>query len=351
MFRAESESSPEPGRAAGTLLAGDTPPALGPLRSIEPRNDGFSAPLAALTGGIVYLQAAKRAAARAEIAARPTTGTAMLSSEPAGVDVVVDGTRRGATPLTLVLPAGDHQVELVHGDQRRAQSLTIASGATLSHFVEFAAPAPTTGRVEVASDPNGARVTIDGVARGVTPLTLAAISPGTHTIEVSRGDRTLRRTVTVSAGATSTVMMTAARSAGPEAGWVVFRAPFEMQVFEDGRLLGTTNADRLMLQAGTHELYLVAPAYKLRDPYTVTVEPGAIAPVSVSVPTSLLSVNAQPWADVWIDGRAVGATPLGNLSVSVGPHEVLWRHPQLGERRETIAVVAGEPTRVSTNFR
>ena len=194
-------------------------------------------------------------------------------------------------------------------------------------------------------------MTIDGVGRGVTPLVVSDLQPGPHTVAVTRGDRTQRRTVSIAAGATSTVMMTATQSAGPEAGWVVFRAPFEMQVIEDGRLLGTTGADRLMLPVGPHELTITATPYNFRETRSVVVEAGAISPVSVDVPTASLSVNAQPWADVWIDGRSVGTTPLGNLSVAVGPHEILWRHPQLGERRRTIAVAAGAPTRISTDFK
>jgi hypothetical protein len=35
---------------------------------------------------------------------------------------------------------------------------------------------------------------------------------------------------------------------------------------------------------------------------------------------ALLNVNARPWANVWLDGRAVGETPLANLRVPVGEH-------------------------------
>lgn len=69
------------------------------------------------------------------------------------------------------------------------------------------------------------------------------------------------------------------------------------------------------------------------------------------VPVGFLSINARPWADVWIDGHAVGTTPLGNLRVAVGRHEIVWRHPQLGERRQAIDVVADVPSRISVDYR
>ena len=45
-----------------------------------------------------------------------------------------------------------------------------------------------------------------------------------------------------------------------------------------------------------------------------------------------MALNAQPWADVWVDGERVGETPIGNVAVPIGPHEVVFRHPQLGEQ-------------------
>jgi eukaryotic-like serine/threonine-protein kinase len=63
-----------------------------------------------------------------------------------------------------------------------------------------------------------------------------------------------------------------------------------------------------------------------------------------------LSINAEPWAQVTIDDKPIGDTPLANVSVTLGEHEVLFRHPQLGERKETVVVRADAPARVSTSF-
>jgi serine/threonine-protein kinase len=65
----------------------------------------------------------------------------------------------------------------------------------------------------------------------------------------------------------------------------------------------------------------------------------------------LLSINATPWADVLLDGQAIGTTPLANLSVPIGTHEIICRHPQLGERRQTVTVKAGSPLRVGISFK
>jgi hypothetical protein len=63
-----------------------------------------------------------------------------------------------------------------------------------------------------------------------------------------------------------------------------------------------------------------------------------------------VSVNAIPWANVFIDGQSAGETPLGNLSVPIGPHEFVFRHPQLGEQHRVIMVTIREPMRLSVDL-
>jgi hypothetical protein len=62
-------------------------------------------------------------------------------------------------------------------------------------------------------------------------------------------------------------------------------------------------------------------------------------------------VNATPWAQVWLDGEAIGDTPIGNLSTVIGSHELIFRHPQFGERRVTALVTLNEPARVAVDMR
>ena len=105
-----------------------------------------------------------------------------------------------------------------------------------------------------------------------------------------------------------------------------------------------------MLQAGAHTLELTNPELEFTSRITVQVPDGKTSTVQVPVPNGSLSVNAVPWADVAVDGRLVGTTPLANLPITIGSHEVIMRHPQLGERRRTVVVTAQSPTRLGTDF-
>ena len=64
-----------------------------------------------------------------------------------------------------------------------------------------------------------------------------------------------------------------------------------------------------------------------------------------------MAINAIPWAEVLVDGTRVGETPIGNITVPIGTHEVIFRHPELGERRLTVTVTTGEPVKVGVDLR
>ena len=78
---------------------------------------------------------------------------------------------------------------------------------------------------------------------------------------------------------------------------------------------------------------------------------GKVTTVTVELPQGVVHLNATPWAEVWIDGARVGETPIGNLAVPIGPHEIVFRHPQLGEKRHAISVTLNAPVRVSMDMK
>jgi hypothetical protein len=276
-----------------------------------------------------------------------TKATATITSNPPGAVVGVDGQAVGITPLSLSLPVGAHLFDLRIGDSTRSLALAVEAGKIVSHHVDFAAPSAPA--LEISSDPPGAFVSVDDVRKGITPLSVAELSPGPHRVSISSGSTTLSRTVEVKAGATASVVVSLAPVSAPT-GWVSIETPFEVQVSEGSRALGTGSAWRLRLPVGRHELDVANRALDFQARTTVDVVPDRVVPLKVSLPHGSLSVNALPWADVWVDGKPVGTTPLGNLVVPVGTHELVWRHPQFGERRQIVIVSATVPTRIGIDW-
>jgi len=251
-----------------------------PPANLAPITIGLCIGLAGIaTAGVLYFQLGRQASA-----SRPATrgagvvqthGTLTVDSRPGGATVRVNGTLQGATPLSLTLPIGNHEIELQNGEARRKLPLTIAGGETVSQVIDL------------------------------QPV---------------------------------------------ETGFVTFRSPLTMRVSEGGRGLGLTSSGKLRLAAGRHDLELASTTLDYRTRMTVYITPGQTASVSVDVPQGSVSINAIPWADVWLDGRPLGVTPLANLKVAIGSHEIVWRHPTLGERKRTVQVTATAPVRVGMDF-
>lgn len=294
-----------------------------------------------------------RPAVSAPVAAVVATGTADFRSVPDGASISIDGTVRGVTPLRVSLAAGSHTVQITSGSVSRTLPITIEPGGVISQYVELATPQATTGgRLEIGSDPPGAQVALDGVSRGVTPLVLADVAPGQHRVTVSAGENSVVRTVNVARGATSTlVVSTAPLLAGASGGWLTTQAPVDMDILEDGRVLGSTRMERLMLPVGSHRIEFANPDLEFTVARTVQIVAGRTATIAIALPSGRLSVNAVPWAEVSLDGASIGTTPLGELAVPIGTHELVFRHPQLGERRQIVTVKAQTPARVGIDLR
>jgi PEGA domain len=287
-------------------------------------------------------------------AAVPEMGTLNVQSSPAGIEVFVDGVSRGMTPAQVSVAAGSHILELRGRGVPRVIPLQVPAGGQVSQYLEFA-DTPTTGMLVVHSQPQGANVTVDGTPRGVTPITIEGLSSGDHEVILQNGTSTSRHTVKVLAGTTASLVapiVTAPPVAdGPVSGWISVKAPFLIEIREDGRLIGTTETDRLMLASGRHSLEFANSALGYRQTQSVQVVPGKVASVSIDLPQGTVNLNAAPWAEVWIDGRRVGETPIGNLAVPIGPHEIVFRHPEFGEKKQAVSVTTGAPVRLSVSMK
>ena len=106
-----------------------------------------------------------------------------------------------------------------------------------------------------------------------------------------------------------------------------------------------------MLPVGVHRIELANAGLEFTAARTVEIAAGRTANVAIALPSGRLSVNAIPWADVSLKGVSLGTTPLGDLAVPIGTHELVFRHPQLGERRQTVTVKAQTVARIGIDLR
>ena len=104
-----------------------------------------------------------------------------------------------------------------------------------------------------------------------------------------------------------------------------------------------------MLSPGRHQLTLTNTDLGYSSTQAVDIEPGEEHPISVQ-PTGELSANASPWAEVWMNGKKIGETPVAALAVPLGTHEIVFKNPQFPERRVTVTVSASSPVTAAVDF-
>lgn len=205
------------------------------------------------------------------------------------------------------------------------------------------APAAPTGSLVVETQPAGARVLIDGQAAGETPLEVDTVATGHHIVTLITPSATLKRSVKVEAGKTASI------DVPMYSGWLAVFAPIVLEVAENGRSIGSTEHGRLMLPPGRHALTFSNKDLGYSAVHKVDIEAGEEHVLTVE-PRGALNLNAVPWAEVYIDGQRAGETPLANLQVPLGTREILFKHPQFGERRIAAVVTASAPSAVSVDF-
>jgi hypothetical protein len=210
--------------------------------------------------------------------------------------------------------------------------------------VTVAAPPPvTTGTLIVQTQPAGARVLLDGSAVGETPLRIVDVAAGRHVVTLITPTATVRRTVKVEANKELSLDVPV------YSGWVAIFAPIVLEVSADGRALGTTDQGRLLLPPGRHTLTVINRDFGYSADHAVEIEAGEVRTLNLQ-PTGTVNLNALPWAEVWIDGKKAGETPLANLQLPLGNREIVFKHPEFGERKMMTRVTAGEPVAVSVDF-
>jgi len=116
----------------------------------------------------------------------------VVTSEPAGATVSIDGAAQGSTPVTLTVEPGHRTLLISHPyHPRHVEHLELTRDERVERQITLE---PAWGALLIASNPKGARVTIDGVEQdSATPLQLDRIQAGLHEIVLRIPGRTTQR--------------------------------------------------------------------------------------------------------------------------------------------------------------
>jgi len=209
--------------------------------------------------------------------------------------------------------------------------LYVAGGTRVVKYVKVSG-------VSVTSEPSGARVYIDGVEKGRTPLTVS-IAPGKHRIKLVYKDYVIEDVFSLEPGETRDLHYVFNGTL------VVVTIPPKSRVRLNGHCIGFTPVKR-EIRPGTYELLVVNGPLSYRR--NITIKPGRLLNLTIVFNGTLIVETRPEGLLVRIDGREAGRTPL-RVALKPGPHHVaiIFKNRTI---IRTFSLEAGEYKRIFIQF-
>jgi formylglycine-generating enzyme required for sulfatase activity len=184
----------------------------------------------------------------------PDWAPVSLRTEPPGATVLVDGVAAGVTPADVEIASGEHELE-VRLAGYNAWSSKILVAANQPQQLPDIELALADGRLELASAPSEASVSVDGEFRGRTPLSLRLAPGRAHRVTLTKaGYETTTRELSVAADSGRRLEIELTPQYGAIA---VASTPANAEVWVDGERRGVTPT--------TLELTAVSHAIEIRQ--------------------------------------------------------------------------------------
>jgi hypothetical protein len=309
----------------------------------------------------------------AAVAVTPTGGiAAAIFTQPSGATVTLDGQPiAGSTPLSIPnLQVGQaYKLSIaLPGHQTLSDTIVVKDGQPIQRMLTLV---PAVGSLTVLSTPPGAAISVDGVMRGLSPVTVEGIdSSRPHSVTATLAgyqSATVAATWGQGEPKSKTISLPLApldKAAAPKA--VEAPKPASANVF--GSPVNPATISKKPAAAPSvaappvkrPAAPVVAPPVPQRErpsaPVTTPPAPLRERPSAPKAqPASLsgsLTVRAIPYGQVWVDGRMVASeTPLNGLPLPPGDHrvKVYFVEPRAYSEERVVRIEPGQSA--NANFR
>jgi hypothetical protein len=302
-----------------------------------------------------------------------SSGSLTVTSNPSGAVVILDGINSETTPFIFTgLSTGYHTVEVDYpGYQAYIHNVYVDSGTNIEVNADLT-NLGYSGSLFVDSTPQGADAYVDGNHQGTTPVTVSALSPGDHQVELHlAGYEVLSSTEYVAAGQVTTVNL-ALVPYSPVSVYgsidITSSVPGAV-VYLDGIYKGTTQPGNtfniISIDPGSHDLILHVPGYTDFQ-QTVQVYTGQISDVNAvltQIPVnqqgtsatspavgSIIVTSAPTGGQVYVDNQFRGVAPVTIYNVAPGTHIINLKLAGYSDYSTSVDVPANQVVQVPATF-
>lgn len=195
------------------------------------------------------------------------TGGIFVNSQPVGATVFLDGKNVGTTPLPLYkIPEGKHTLKITLKDQQEViKEIDIVPGPTKTINIVFQ---EREGGLSVTSTPAGARVFLDEVYVGKSPVNLKLVLSGKHTMNVTmEGYETYSETITIKSGEIKNIninlkAVSDVNNPGESGRLTIRTLPPDADIYIDNNVTGRSPLVELPVAPGNHIIKAIKSGYE-----------------------------------------------------------------------------------------
>lgn len=201
--------------------------------------------------------------AAASFTMQPAFADITVTTTPTA-DILIDGTRKGSGTHTARMLAGVYTVKAELAKHHPAQQqITVLAGKPQTIALTLN---PQLGKLDVATTPFDAKITLNGKDYGTTPNTIKDLLVGEYTLVLTKtGFGTVTKTITIAEGKTTEV--NEALPSGTQI--TITSTPAGAQLTLNGVYIGTTPVTTT-LGFGSHTIKLVNGKKEVTESITVT---------------------------------------------------------------------------------
>ncbi len=247
-----------------------------------------------------------------------TAKSVSVEVEPITAQIEIDGGMNFRMGQRYLIRTGTYELTLSNPGYYDSDTLLIVgSDQAQTHAFEMR---KLPGIVTITTEaPAGARVRIDGIDVGETPLTDIPVEAGEHTLSIAR-DRYLEHIQTIEIEGREVEQSFHAELLPAWANVTLATAPAGAEVMVDGEVIGSTPMTAEILQ-GQKQITLRASGHKAwQEEFDIIAGEDFVIPeVELEPADGLVFIRSTPnEASVTVDGDFVGLTP---LEVALTPGE------------------------------